>query len=277
MTIIIFETDTYPEVVNILSASQITSLPMRPIFQHPFSYAIYLFLLCATGIFSCKEHSQHNASSADTVITKTIVHTPVIVELIGKPGTSLKDDSLFSIAQENHIPAPEVYQWKNHLVLVGNISDVDNIQRDVRAAYSNAEVKVYEHPFYNFNRYTHCNATVAKEWKNIVLTANLVADTSLQQEYLNDHATQFEKWPEVSKGFCNANFQQLLVYKNGRQLMLVISIPEGKNLDELNPKTTENNPRVNEWNERMKKYQEGIEGTKKGETWVFLKQAAVRN
>jgi hypothetical protein len=28
---------------------------------------------------------------------------------------------------------------------------------------------------------------------------------------------------------------------------------------------------VDEWNKIMSKYQEGIEGTKKGETWVFLK------
>jgi hypothetical protein len=62
------------------------------------------------------------------------------------------------------------------------------------------------------------------------------------------------------------------MYKNGRQLMLIISIPKGENLDTLNPKTTENNPRVNDWNTLMQKYQEGIEGTKKGETWVFLKE-----
>lgn len=85
------------------------------------------------------------------------------------------------------------------------------------------------------------------------------------------HATQYQQWPEVSKGFCNAQFQQLLVYRNGRQLMLVISIPKGASLDALNPKTTENNPRVNDWNKLMAKYQEGIEGTEKGETWVFLK------
>lgn len=250
---------------------------MRPILRHPFSYVFYLFLLCVTGIFSCKERKKSNASSADTVITKAIVQTPVIIELIGTPGAVLKDDSLFSIAQKNHIPAPEIYQWKNHLVLFGNINDVESVQRDARSAYSNVEVKVYEYPFYNFNRYKHCNATVAKEWKSIVLTANLVADTSLQQEYLNDHATQFEKWPEVSNGFCNANFQQLLVYKNGKQLMLVISIPKGATLDELNSKTTENNPRVNEWNLRMKKYQEGIEGTKKGEVWVEMKELGIKN
>jgi hypothetical protein len=53
-------------------------------------------------------------------------------------------------------------------------------------------------------------------------------------------------------------------------LLLVISIPKGKTLAELNPKTTENNPRVNDWNALMKKYQTGIEGTKAGEVWVEL-------
>ena len=53
--------------------------------------------------------------------------------------------------------------------------------------------------------------------------------------------------------------------------MLVISIPKGASLDALNPKTTENNPRVNDWNTLMAKYQEGIEGTAKGEVWVFFK------
>jgi L-rhamnose mutarotase len=84
--------------------------------------------------------------------------------------------------------------------------------------------------------------------------------------------TQFEEWPEVSDGFCNAGFQQLLLFRNGRQLMLVISIPEGKTLDELNPKTIENNPRMVEWNKIMDKYQEGIEGTKPNEKWVILRK-----
>lgn len=94
----------------------------------------------------------------------------------------------------------------------------------------------------------------------------------MQKEYLTYHATQFEKWPEVAKGFCNADFQQLRIFKNGRQLMLVISIPKGVSLDELNPKTTLNNPRVVQWNALMKKYQEGIAGTNPDEVWVFFKK-----
>ena len=106
----------------------------------------------------------------------------------------------------------------------------------------------------------------------MLLTANLVEDEKLQKEYIQYHNTQFEEWPEVAQGFCNANFQQLQVFKNGRQLMLVISIPKGSSLDELNPKTTENNPRVNDWNDIMKKYQTGIGGTNPDETWVFLEK-----
>jgi L-rhamnose mutarotase len=93
----------------------------------------------------------------------------------------------------------------------------------------------------------------------------------MQAAYKEYHATQFKKWPEVVKGFCNASFQQLQVFENDGQLMLVISIPKGKTLDELNPKTTENNPRVNDWNNLMKQYQEGIAGAGPGETWVFFK------
>jgi hypothetical protein len=54
--------------------------------------------------------------------------------------------------------------------------------------------------------------------------------------------------------------------------MLIISVPKGKTLAELDPKTTENNPRVHEWNKLMSQYQEGIRGTTKGEVWVEMKK-----
>ena len=140
-------------------------------------------------------------------------------------------------------------------------------------AFPDLQIKIYENPVYDFQNFERCpGVKPVSEWENIVLTANLVEDPKLQQEYLNYHKTQFEKWPEVAKGFCNADFQQLQVFKNGRQLMLIISIPKGEDLDKLNPKTTENNPRVDEWNALMKKYQTGIEDAKAGETWIFLKK-----
>jgi hypothetical protein len=246
---------------------------MKKLFQRSLLYKINLgvICICIAGILSCQERNKTTSSSANVVSVKATLLTPVIVEVIDTAGKEIHSDSLIVIGKRNEGSASDVYQWKNHLVLYGAINDLESVQQQIHAAYPNTAVKVYQNPFYNFNR-KHCGDTAtAKEWDNIILTANLVSDTILQKEYLDYHATQFEKWPEVSKGFCNAGFQQLLVYKNGRQLMLVISIPKGASLDELNPKTTENNPRVDEWNQRMKKYQEGIEGTKKGEVWVFLK------
>jgi hypothetical protein len=198
--------------------------------------------------------------------------TPVIIELISNDKQSIDIRQLKEILNKSRVNAGALYQWENHLVIFDKVQDVYSLGEKLRAAFPGMKIKTYDDPFYEFNR-KHCDGgTTAKEWDHVILTANLVADKKLQQEYLDYHATQFEKWPEVAKGFCNANFQQLLVYRNERQLMLVISIPKGESLDKLNFRTIENNPRVVEWNKLMSKYQQGIEGTKKGEVWVFLKQ-----
>ncbi len=196
---------------------------------------------------------------------------PSVIEVIGPVGDSLSSGKILSVCKRYQVPAESVYQWKNHLVIY-NKSDRRNLMIvQLKKLYPKAVVKYYAQPFYVFDRKRCKDASVAKAWDHILLTANLVKDTAKQNEYMQYHATQFEKWPEVSNGFCNASFQQLLVFRNGRQLMLVISIPKGESLDKLNPKTTENNPRVDEWNRIMAGYQEGIPGTKPGEVWVFLK------
>lgn len=194
------------------------------------------------------------------------------VEVIGAQGKILNSGAILKIAGQAGLPASAVYQWKNHLVLYGLLKHVALLQHELVAAYPSCSVKTYQDPFYVFDRRQRCGGKgMVSQWDNILLTANLVNDPKMQQEYLHYHATQFEQWPQVSNGFCNADFQQLLVFKSGRQLMLIISIPHGASLDKLNPKTSENNPRVDDWNKLMSKYQEGIPGTKPGEVWVFLK------
>ena len=197
-----------------------------------------------------------------------------MIELVVKEGKSLDIVKLKELLHKNNIDSSAVYQWQNHYVIFAKVADAGVMQGRLKNNFPDAEVKVYHDMFYEYSKKKHCSdKTVAKEWDHILLTANLVADKKLQQEYLDYHATQFEKWPDIAKGFCNADFQQLLIFRNGRQLVLVISIPKGESLDKLNPKTTENNPKMVEWNKIMGKYQEGIEGTKKGESWVFLEEA----
>lgn len=193
----------------------------------------------------------------------------VAIELIGK---NFDIEKIKSTIKGFRIVGEELYQWENHLVIYGLMNQPERTKRKLALAFPELEIKIYENPVYDFQNFERCkDSKPASEWENIVLTANLVADEKMQKEYVDYHTTQFEKWPEIAKGFCNADFQQLQVFKNGRQLMLVISIPKGESLDKLNPKTTENNPRVDDWNALMKKYQTGIEDAKQGETWILLK------
>jgi hypothetical protein len=201
---------------------------------------------------------------------------PLILEVITGRGLKVNEGQFVEIFKSQNTGI-EFFKWNNHLVALGNIRDTLDAKAKINAQFPGAQIKIYSDMFYTFDR-TLCKPdNTEAEWTNILLTANLLKNTGLQNEYLDYHSSQFDKWPEVSKGFCNASFQQLLLFKNDRQLMLVISIPKGKSLDDLNPKTTENNPRVDEWNALMKKYQEGIAGTKPGETWVFLNPIAEKS
>jgi len=231
---------------------------------------LMLFLSVFFLISACTNPSQNSSQKVEFAAKDIPVKKPSVIEVITAEGTVPNLDSLQKICKQNDIPASAIYQWKNHVVVFRIIDEPEKLQQQLITTFPKAEVKLYDTPFYDFDRKRCGDVKMAKDWDNIIMTADLVKDPKLQQEYLNYHATQFEKWPEVANGFCNADFQQLLVYKNARQLMLVISIPKGESLDQLNPKTTENNPRVDEWNALMKKYQEGIPGTKPGEVWVLL-------
>ncbi|MGF1925557.1 MAG: hypothetical protein ACQUHE_15380, partial [Bacteroidia bacterium] len=165
----------------------------------------------------------------------------VIFELIFKTGSLSNLEKVKDFSVEHRIPTSAIYEWNNRIVIYTYQRNPSILKNELTLAFKDAEVKLYDNLIYDFNRKKNCDQPFAKEWDHVILSVNLVNDTTLQNEYLAQHATQFEKWPELSKGFCNAEFQQLVIYKNGRQLMLVISIPKGKSLDELNPKTMENN------------------------------------
>jgi L-rhamnose mutarotase len=196
-----------------------------------------------------------------------------VIEMIVKDGKQPDLAKLKQLLAQNKIDSNAIYQWRDHYMIFARIADVGVMQSRLKNNFPGTEVKVYYDMFYEYSKKKYCpDKTVAAEWDHVLLTANLVADKKLQQQYLDYHATQFERWPDIARGFCNAGFQQLLLFRNGRQLVLIISVPKGKSLDELNPKTVENNPKMVEWNKMMAKYQEGIEGTKKGETWVELKK-----
>ncbi|RNL52608.1 L-rhamnose mutarotase [Pedobacter jejuensis] len=212
-----------------------------------------------------REKAQYSNNSINLAEDKSAVF-----ELIFKEDNLPSYNALKTFAKENNLASSSIYTWNNRLVIYTSSLKVESLQQTLKRLNA-TEIKLYVYLFYDFKREKNCGEKPVAEWDNIVLSVNLVKDEKMQKEYLDYHKTQFEKWPEISKGFCNAEFQRLAIFKNERQLMLIISIPKGKKLDDLNPKTTLNNPKVNEWNAIMKKYQEGIQGTKPDEVWVFFK------
>lgn len=182
-------------------------------------------------------------------------------------------ERITSEIKENLQENISLYKWKNYVAITCQAGNGKRISRKFMETWPELAVKVFRMPFYKFKSSERCPGyKMAKNWKHILLTSNLVKDKDLQYEYMQHHQHQFENWPEVSAGFCNGQFQQLLLYRNGRQLMLVISIPTGTSLDDLNPKTVKNNPRMVQWNTIMARYQENITGVDTEEKWVFLEK-----
>lgn len=107
-----------------------------------------------------------------------------------------------------------------------------------------------------------------EEWEHELLATALVEDSSKVQAYLQAHDRQRTEWPEVAKGFEQAGFQRLLVFKLGYRLLVLISLPKGKVLSSVNHLTWQNNPRVLLWNEWMATFQQPLPEAKRNEVWI---------
>lgn len=189
------------------------------------------------------------------------------MEIVGD-STEIDDVELLALCEKHGVSRDVAYGWENRRLIYGMPENKLEFEKEMTTLFPAAEIKVYESPYYIFDRSRCGDEPIARPWARKIWTANLVADPAMQQEYMDYHKHQFEQFPEVSAGFCRAEFQQLIMYRNGRQLILIISYPAGKDYDTLNARTVENNPRVDEWNSIMGKYQEGIEGSPFGSVWV---------
>lgn len=206
--------------------------------------------------------------------TASLLHLTVnedrkeVMELISQPGQSIDMVKLKKILQDNGMDADAVYKLQNRYIIYSKVKDVGVMQGRLQNNFPGNKLKVYHNLVYEYNAKNDCyNKTVAKEWDDIVLTANLIADENLPQDFSDYNAAQFEKWSQLSKDFCTANFEQLHVFENDRQLVLTIRIPK-----EEASKIKENKKRIAEWNEILRKFRADFEVKKKGEIWVYFEK-----
>lgn len=214
------------------------------------------FLLWMLLLFACSPFKQNDRQNNQ------------VLQLLLQEGDTLSADLVEDLLDKSE-SGFRLYRWKNRVLFYGKEKKVTALYNRCKTQLPKAEVTLFSNPFYVFNRKQCAEEMETRQAHDpIILSANLIADSAMQQAYLNYHHRQLAEWPEVSKGFCKAEFQQVFLFKTGRQLLLIINIPKGADFDLLNKRTVENNPRVAEWNRLMSTYQEGLPGTKAGEVWV---------
>lgn len=196
---------------------------------------------------------------------------PVFVQ-VHNAQQALSKEELAAFAKTQGIAQPQIYAWGEYLLLMTDDELAKKLTSAIIANYPKLSIKMFNDLFYMFDQ-QHCSTQEETDDVDfVILTAQLVEDEHQQKEYFQYHENQFEEWPEVAVGFCKAGFQEVLLYRHERQLLLYISFPKGKDFAEIDALTTKDNPKVEEWNKRMSTYQEGIEGTAANETWVFYKK-----
>src|ERR1700748_5837 len=75
---------------------------------------------------------------------------PQALEIVGKVGENLNSKELVAICNKEHIPASDLYQWNNHLVIYGKLPHTAELKKQLAVKYRGCEIKQYETPFYNF-------------------------------------------------------------------------------------------------------------------------------
>jgi len=196
---------------------------------------------------------------------------PVFVQ-VHDPQRSLSKEAFTAFANGQGLEEPQIYTWGDYMLLKTDDEHAKKMTGAMLANYPELTITMFNDLFYTFDQQRCGTTEETKDVDFVILTAQLVEDKKKQKEYLQYHENQFEEWPEVAAGFCKAGFQEVLLYRHGRQLLLYISFSNGKDFTEIDALTTEDNPRVIEWNRIMSAYQEGIEGTANNETWIFYKQ-----
>lgn len=105
--------------------------------------------------------------------------------------------------------------------------------------------------------------------KDVVMVVNIVDDTTMIQQYIDYHN---HIWPEVTDEFRQAGFEKIKMYRYGRTVVIIITMPDDPNTAHDNKAERKSNPKVEEWNKLMATFQESIPGAPKDVKWVKMQQ-----
>ena len=112
-----------------------------------------------------------------------------------------------------------------------------------------------------------CNqkTSPAEKTKDLVFIVNLVNDEQKVKEYLAYHQ---KIWPEVEAGFRKAGYKKISIYRFNRSLVMIVTVPENADMNQMGKTAEAYNKKCKEWNELMNNYQVGVPGTAEGQKWA---------
>lgn len=108
-------------------------------------------------------------------------------------------------------------------------------------------------------------AANSEKTKELVFVVNLVDDEQKVKEYLSYHK---KVWPEVEAGFKKAGYKKINLYCFNKSLVMVITVPENADLNQMGQTAEAYNKKCKEWNQLMDTYQVGVNGVAAGQKWA---------
>jgi len=115
-----------------------------------------------------------------------------------------------------------------------------------------------------------CNNTVTEqENEEYVFGVRLIDDGEMVQKYLEYHQNV---WPEVEKGFEEAGYKQIRLYRYGNYVTMILKVPKGADLAKMGEISKNSDPKVEEWQNLMDDFQRGLPGVEEDQKWVMLEK-----
>ena len=123
--------------------------------------------------------------------------------------------------------------------------------------------------FFNYSC-SQMKETEEVKTKDIVFTTDLVNDPEMIQKYIHYHSPE-GIWPEVIQADEAAGFTSVKIYFQGNRLIMILTVPEDADMDEMNRRYAASSEKIKEWGEIMSEFQVPPPGADSGQVWVPMK------
>lgn len=109
-----------------------------------------------------------------------------------------------------------------------------------------------------------------KEKHTIVWTTELLNDSNVFRIYDSLHSRK-GIWPAIRKANMASGIEEIRIYRYGNRLMMMVDLPEGSDMGQVNRNYLNADKKVKEWGKLMDGFQRALPGVDSTKKWVEMK------